>query len=174
MCVCVCVCKQFDETVQHITSACPVLAKEQYTKGHDRVCAQLHCNVCKEVGIKLENKHWYAHVPKSVQTNLDGKVTILWNQQVRTDRTVPNNKLDIIIRDNNQGTCMLIDVAILGDRNVIKKEAQKILKYKDLIIKIQSMWNVKAKVITGNNGGDWSHFKITRTIPEQQTSKAQN
>ena len=26
---------------------------------------------------------------------------------------------------------MLIDVAIWGDRNVIKKEAEKILKYKD-------------------------------------------
>ena len=26
---------------------------------------------------------------------------------------------------------MLIDVVILGDRNVIKKEAEKILKYKD-------------------------------------------
>jgi hypothetical protein len=32
---------------------------------------------------------------------------------------------------------MLIDVAIPGDRNVIKKEAEKILKYKDLIIEIQ-------------------------------------
>jgi len=40
-----------------------------------------------------------------------------------------------------------IDVAILGDRNVIKKEAEKILKYKDLTIEIQCMWNVKAKVI---------------------------
>jgi len=42
---------------------------------------------------------------------------------------------------------MLIDVAILGDRNVIKKEAQKILKYKDLTKKNQRMWNVTAKVI---------------------------
>ena len=42
---------------------------------------------------------------------------------------------------------MLIDVAISGDRNVIKNEANKILKYKDLTIKIQSMWNVKTKVI---------------------------
>jgi hypothetical protein len=41
---------------------------------------------------------------------------------------------------------MLIDVAILGDRNVIKKEAEKILKYKDLTIEIQRMWNVKTKV----------------------------
>jgi len=42
---------------------------------------------------------------------------------------------------------MLINVAIPGDRNVRKKEAQKILKYKDLIIEIQCMWNVTAKVI---------------------------
>ena len=42
---------------------------------------------------------------------------------------------------------MLIDVAISGDRNVIKKEAEKILKYKDLTTEIQHMWNVKTKVI---------------------------
>jgi hypothetical protein len=43
--------------------------------------------------------------------------------------------------------CMLIDAAISGDRNVIKKEAEKILKYEDLTIEIQRMWNVKSKVI---------------------------
>jgi hypothetical protein len=42
---------------------------------------------------------------------------------------------------------MLINVAIWGDRNVIKKEAQKILKYKDLTIEIQHTWNVKTNVI---------------------------
>ena len=42
---------------------------------------------------------------------------------------------------------MLTDVAISGDRNVIKKESVKILKFKDLTIEIQSMWNVKTKVI---------------------------
>jgi len=35
---------------------------------------------------------------------------------------------------------MLINAAIPGDRNVIKKEAEKILKYKDLITEIQYMW----------------------------------
>ena len=42
----------------------------------------------------------------------------------------------LIIHDNEKGTCMLIDVAISEDRNVIKKEAEKILKYKDLTIEI--------------------------------------
>ena len=47
---------------------------------------------------------------------------------------------------------MLIHVAISGDRNVIKKEAEKIPKYKDLTIEIQCMWNVETKVIKGATG----------------------
>ena len=74
-------------------------------------------------------------------------MTTLWNQQVQTDRTIPNNKPDIVIRDNEKRTCILIDVAIPVDRNVIKKVAKKILKYKDLTIAIQLMWNVKTRVI---------------------------
>jgi hypothetical protein len=66
---------------------------------------------------------------------------------MQTDRTIPNNKPDIIICDNEKRTCMFIDVTISGDRNVIKKEAEKILKYKDLTTEIQRMWNVKTNVI---------------------------
>jgi len=51
-------------------------------------------------------KHWYKHVPKSVETSQGGKVTILWNQQVQTERTIPNNKPDIIIRGNEIGICI--------------------------------------------------------------------
>jgi hypothetical protein len=83
-----------------------------------------------------------------VETGQGGNVTILWNQQVQTDRNIPNNKPDIIIRDNEKRTCTLIDVAISGERNVIKKESEKILKYKDLTIEIQRVWNIKTKVIS--------------------------
>ena len=55
---------------------------------------------------------------------------------VQTHRTIPNNKPDIINRDNEKGTCMLIDVAIAGDINVIKKETEKILQYKHLTTEI--------------------------------------
>ena len=39
-----------------------------------------------------------------IETSQGGKVTILWNQQVQTDRTIPNKKPDII-RDNEKETC---------------------------------------------------------------------
>jgi len=123
-------------------------------------------NICKETGVQLDKKHGYEYVPKSVETNQGGKVTILWNQQLQTDRTIPNNKPNIIIRYNEKGTCMLIDVANSGDRNVIKKEAEKILKYNDLTIEIQSMRKVKTRVIIGATGTISKSFrKYISNIP---------
>jgi hypothetical protein len=64
---------------------------------------------------------------------------------------------------------MLLDVAIPGDRIVIQKEAEKILKYKDLTIEIQCMWNVKTRVIPviiGATGTISKSFrKYLSTIP---------
>jgi hypothetical protein len=60
-----------------------------------------------------------------------------------------------------EGTCVLRDVAILGDRNVVKNEAEKILKYEYLAIEKQRLWN-------------WNHPRIIHKIPEQHVSKARN
>jgi hypothetical protein len=62
-------CQQLDERVEHIISACPILAKEHYIKRQDTVCAQLQFNTCKEIGVKLDNEHWYDQVPKTVETS---------------------------------------------------------------------------------------------------------
>ena len=64
-----------------------------------------------------------------------------------------------------------VDVAIPGDRNVIKKEDEKILKYKDLTIGIQRMWNVKTRGDTSNNWSDWDHFQIVQKIRERHTRR---
>ena len=66
-------------------------------------------------------KHWYEQVPKSVETSQVGKWPYCGNKKYKLTELPPNNKPDIIIRDNEKGTCMLIDAAISGDRNVIKK-----------------------------------------------------
>jgi hypothetical protein len=57
------------------------------------------------------------------------------------------NRRDIIIKNKKDKTCLLIDVAIPSDKDVIKKEAEKKLNYKNLSIEIQSMWNMKCFVI---------------------------
>jgi hypothetical protein len=68
---------------------------------------------------------------------------LYFNNNNNNNRKVTANKTDIIIKKKKEKTCTLIDVAILADRNVVQKEAEKKLKYKSLCIEIQRMWNLK-------------------------------
>jgi hypothetical protein len=63
------------------------------------------------------------------------------------DREVLANRPDIIVKNKEDRTCLLIDVAIPSGGNVIQKVAKKKLKYKNLSTEIQRMWNMKCFVI---------------------------
>jgi hypothetical protein len=76
-----------------------------------------------------------------------GQVTVLLNQAVHTDREVTANRPDITIKNTKEKICTLIDVAIPADRNVVKKEVEKMLKYKRLCIEVERMWNLKCTII---------------------------
>jgi hypothetical protein len=84
-------------------------------------------------------------MPKPVYEK--GDVRVLWNQAVHTDREVKANRPDIIIKSQKEKTCTLIDVARPADRNVVQKEAEKKLKYTNLCIERQRMWNLKCTII---------------------------
>jgi hypothetical protein len=111
---------------------------------HDEVCKHLHFSICKTLGIETTEK-WYSHIPKPACQHED--ITLLWNQGIQTDREVLTNWPDIIIKNKKDRICLLIDVAIPSDMNVIQKESEKKLKYKYLSIEIQRMWNMKCFVI---------------------------
>ena len=76
-------CKQHEETIDHLTSGCPILAKNEYLMRHDKVRTHLHYSICNALGIETTDK-WYTHMPKPVCE--EGDVTVLWNQAVHTDR----------------------------------------------------------------------------------------
>ena len=105
-------------------------------------------------------------------------------QYYRTNKCKPtetflNNKPGTIIRNNEKGTCMLIDVAISGDRKVNRKEAENILIYKHLKTEIQLMWNVKVKVtpvITGATGTVAKSFKqyLNNILEEHEINDSLN
>jgi hypothetical protein len=80
---------------------------------------------------------------------------------------------DIIIKNKKDKTCLLIDVAMPSDKNAIRKEAEKKLKYKNLSIEIQRMWNIKSfviPVIIGATGiVSKSLQKYLETVPGQHS-----
>ena len=61
-------------------------------------------------------------------------------------------------------TCTLIDVAIPADRNVVRKEAEKKLKYKSLGIEIKWMCELEFYCNTSNN---WNHWNSNEKLKEK-------
>jgi hypothetical protein len=39
-------CKQYEDTIDHLTSGFPILAQNKYLMRHDKVSAHLHYSVC--------------------------------------------------------------------------------------------------------------------------------
>ena len=53
-------CEQHEETIDHLTSGCPILAKNEYLMRHDKVCTHLHYSICKALGTETTDK-WYTN-----------------------------------------------------------------------------------------------------------------
>jgi len=118
----------------------PHFGEERIFNETDKVCTHLHYSICKALGTETTDK-WHTHMPKPVYE--EGDVTVLWNQAVHTDRKVAANRPDIIIKNKQEKTCTLIDVAMPTDRNVVQKEGEKKLKYKSLC----RMWKLEFTII---------------------------
>jgi len=105
-------CKQHEETIDHLTSGCPILAKNEYLMRHDKVCAHLHYSLCKTLKRQTKGTHTCP------------------SQCIR-------GRCRNVVESKKVKTCVLIDVAISADRNALQKETEKKLKYKSLCIQIQ-------------------------------------
>ena len=76
-----------------------------------------------------------------------------------------NRTSSVIIKEITRES---IDVAIPGERNVIKEEAKKTVTYTDRTTEIQRMWNMKAEVIpviigaTGNISKSFRQYQSNR------------
>jgi hypothetical protein len=76
-------CKEYEETIDHVISGCPVLTKNEYITRHDKVCTYLLYSIRREFGIEVPD-NWYSYVPKPICEHED--ITVLWNQGAQTER----------------------------------------------------------------------------------------
>ena len=126
-------CHEFDESLEHIISGCPLLAKKEYRERHDKALTYIHWNICKYYQIQVTSK-WYEHKPSKVAEGKDD--TVLWDMPINADKEIKANRPDIVIKDKSKNLCTLIDMAVPSERNVATKEVEKNAKYKDLEMEI--------------------------------------
>ena len=137
-------CNKSQETIDHIISGCPELAKTEYIHRHNKVATHLHWNICREYNVDTVDK-WYEHEPKTVVER--DNITILYDMPIHTDRAITANRPDIVIKNKQENKCTLIDVAIPSDKNTSIKVSEKLSKYKDLEIEIARMWQMRTVII---------------------------
>ena len=85
----------------------------------------------------MDAQNWYEHnQERSIEND---KGTVLGDSQITTDRYIPCNKSDIVIKEKDEDRCLVIDVSISSDYNIQKKVTEKISKYVDLHIECQNV-----------------------------------
>ena len=135
-------CKEKDETVDHLVSCCSKIAQTDYKERHNKVATMLHWNICKKYGFAASN-NWWEHQVEKVLENDNAKV--LWDFKIQTDKHLPHNIPDITVVEPKQ--VWLIDVAIPGDSRIEQKEQEKLSRYQDLKIEVARLWERKATVV---------------------------
>jgi hypothetical protein len=76
-------CKEYEETTDHLPSGCHILAKNKYVIRPDKVFTHLHYSICKTLSIDT-TENWYSQITKPVCQHED--VTVLWNQGIKLIR----------------------------------------------------------------------------------------
>ena len=91
------------------------------------IIRQLHISIGRRASItvlKSQRGAWYEHKTETVTESEE--VTILWDMQIHADRELSANKTDIVIKDQANRCCKLIDVSVPSDRNTSTKVIEKL------------------------------------------------
>jgi hypothetical protein len=137
------VCGNSCETVMHIVAECSSIAQSEYLERHNKVAKYVHFKLLQ--AHRGQEVKWYEHEPQKVFETESTK--ILWDFNIYTDKKIPARRPDIVVINKKQGSGYIIDVNCPNDRNVVKNEIEKIVKYTDLKIELERIWNIHFQVI---------------------------
>ena len=138
------VCIKVDESIDYIVSGCSKLAQKEYKRRHDNLEKTVHWKLARKCNFEAGDK-WYENEPESVLENEDCK--ILWDFSIQTDHLIEARRPDLVVVDQKEKSCKIIDFVVPGDSRIKEKEKDKIEKYQDLGRLLQKLWNVKVKII---------------------------
>jgi len=107
---------------------------------------------------------WWLHQSNPVLDNSDYK--LLYDFNLFTDHRILAWRPDLVLMDEHLKCTTLIDVACVMDRYVVEKHREKVEKYLDLAVELQTHWNMQIEIVP-------LVFGTLGSIPEQ-TMKISN
>ena len=128
---------------QNISSTCRMcgdrvetVAQNQYKSWrHDKVAQVIHWDLSEKCGFERE-LNWYDHKPNPV-----------CESERQTDRHSDHHKPDIVLLNEEDKSCLIIDVACPFDTRIDSKEREKIENYHDLKHEMKRIWNCRSVLV---------------------------
>jgi hypothetical protein len=133
-------CNAHSETIQHITAGCRILSGTEYTERHNSIAKIIHQEIASKLNLLKDKTQYYNYIPKPVLES--ERFTLYWDRPIITDRTIRNNKPDIVIINKATRTATLVDIACPLDHNISSTESEKIRKYIDIAAEIKDLWKL--------------------------------
>ena len=160
-------CKQENETLQHILDCCPAISSNLYLQDrHNPIAKIVYDQILDNYGI--ENK---SNPPLSILTTTD--CDIWWDEKIKVPNAVKHNKPDIILWDKKQKLCKIIDISAPLDINIEKKYQEKINNYIHLVSELERTYREYRfeiiPVIIGALGT--INNKLTRSLEQLDVEK---
>lgn len=133
------------ETTMHILAECSKIAQQEYLDRHNQVAKYIHWRLIQNHGIGNEPENWRLHEPDKIVES--DNIKILWDFNIYTDKKVKARRPDIIIINKISKTGIIIDINCPNDSNVCRNEKEKCMKYTDLKIELERIWDTHFEII---------------------------
>lgn len=85
---------------------------------------RVYWELCRRYGVKCAGK-WF-QVPEEVRRNEAGDIEIWWDRGIHTTKKMEHNLPDMVVVDRTKKHWILVDFAVPWDKNVVRKEEEKI------------------------------------------------
>ena len=122
-------CGERDESITSLITECKNIAQKEYKKRHDNIARIVILELFQKFCLVGEVK-WYNRKPASVFGN--DRAKILWDFKIQTDHVIQHKRPDIVVLYKTERKCHLIDIAVPGDKSIVRKGRQ--LQKEDLEI----------------------------------------
>ncbi|KAL3273358.1 hypothetical protein HHI36_014806 [Cryptolaemus montrouzieri] len=138
-------CSRGLESIQHVTSSCPILAPKDYLNRHNSMAKIYHHEIALKLGLLKDRVPNYKYTPETVLEDEEHKV--YWDNIIICDRPISHNRPDIVVFYKQKKKAVLLDVTIPADDNIPRAYSEKIDKYRDLAIEMKQIHELSTTVI---------------------------
>ena len=139
-------CKKEIETVAHLISGCSALCQSEYLIRHNKMGLRVYWEICRKYGMKYRER-WYEETPDKVRQSKCGNYEVWWDRPVETAKKVDHNKPDVVFINKKEKKWTIVDFSVPHDRNIVKKEEEKISNYSPLTYEIRKLHGVSTSIL---------------------------